>query len=507
VEHSNDSGFASFKLAMSFDEHNARDSSCHVALTAVSSESQKSRYDSSTSASSTLNSKRRCRCFSWNQMTFLASIALLISSFSVCKSFSPKAGTSTSSRAITQSTILQVVETEAPTAPQQTATTFHPFFTTYTESTPVCEQGARVKNKEEAGEENAEPSEPVAESDNHQFTGDEDMQKENRLEKVAKAAAVGSASRVRGGVASMTRFADAVRRSAGSNILNRPAGPNKEGDGDDRSLSSKLTQAAIQSTVNDMIKSSSRTMGILGEESTTTTNLNEIISDPPPGSVLVDCPKNSRWKASNRVSVRVATQSDDLDIANLRLSVFSNFSPSMRQAFCARSCHILAIRRNQGATCIAATVPRYGSILSTRKEIILGTAECSIHEFYGTKLGSRRRKNSILYITEVAVGPTARKKGIGGKIMQSIDELAKVRGVETLYLHVEVSNYKALSLYERAGYQKVPPNNPIYSEFTKSLNLHDGAMQGRNHYLMHKMLLLNEGHWGSRSLLKHILLN
>jgi ribosomal protein S18 acetylase RimI-like enzyme len=472
---------------MSFDEHDARDSSCHVALTVVSSESKKSEYDSSTSVSSTLNSKRRYRCFSWNQMTFLASIAFLISSFSGCNSFSPPAGTSTSSRAITQSTILHVVETEATTAAQHTETTFQPFFT-YTESTPVCDKGARVTNQEEASEENAETSEPVAESDNDQYTGDEDMQKQSRLEKAAKAAAVGSASRVRGGVASMTRIADAVRRSAGSNILNRPASPNKEGDGDDPPLSSKITQSAIQSTVNDMIKSSSHSMGLLGEESTTTTNLSEIQSNPPPGSVLVDCPKNSRWKAADRVSVRVATQSDDLDISNLRLSVFSNFSPSMRQAFCARSCHVLATRRNQGATCIAATVPRYGSILSTQKDIILGTAECSIHEFYGTKLGSRRRQNSILYITEVAVGPTARRKGIGGKIMQSIDELARVRGVETLYLHVEVANYKALSLYERAGYQKVPPDNPIYSEFTKSLNLHDGAMKGRNHYLMHKDL-------------------
>jgi RimJ/RimL family protein N-acetyltransferase len=72
---------------------------------------------------------------------------------------------------------------------------------------------------------------------------------------------------------------------------------------------------------------------------------------------------------------------------------------------------------------------------------------------------------------------------------QSIDKLAAIRGVETLHLHVDVANYRAIKIYERAGYSIVPKDDPIYYEFTKSLNLHDGATKGRNHYLMHKHLL------------------
>ena len=72
--------------------------------------------------------------------------------------------------------------------------------------------------------------------------------------------------------------------------------------------------------------------------------------------------------------------------------------------------------------------------------------------------------------------------------LQSIDELAAVRGTETLYLHVDVANYRAISVYETAGYRAVPQDDPLYHEFTKSLNLHEGATKGRNHYVMHKHL-------------------
>jgi len=127
--------------------------------------------------------------------------------------------------------------------------------------------------------------------------------------------------------------------------------------------------------------------------------------------------------------------------------------------------------------------------MSPRPDIILGTAECSFHEFEGTSLGRQRKPDSILYITEVAVSPSARRKGIGQKIMESLDELAKIRGVETLYLHVDVNNLGALSLYARAGYSIASPSDPRYDEFTRSLNLHDGATKGRNHFLLKKHLL------------------
>merc|ERR1711865_962559 len=68
------------------------------------------------------------------------------------------------------------------------------------------------------------------------------------------------------------------------------------------------------------------------------------------------------------------------------------------------------------------------------QEWIMGSVECSVHEFYGTALGRERMKNKILYVTEVAVNPKARSVGVGKKLLKGVEELASMRNVETLYL-------------------------------------------------------------------------
>lgn len=64
-----------------------------------------------------------------------------------------------------------------------------------------------------------------------------------------------------------------------------------------------------------------------------------------------------------------------------------------------------------------------------------------------------------------------------------------MRGVETLYLHVDVENEAATSMYEKMGYHKVDSSDPMFLEFTTKLNLHDGATKGRRHYLLCKDLV------------------
>lgn len=427
---------------------------------------------------------------------------VLILSIQSCESFTSRSPGLHSISTKSKPTILRLVETEAPTIPtEERAIGFQP---SIPEHSILCEQESvqegspadssnQNDNEEEATETRAE-SDSTSESE---YDDDEDIEKQGRLVPLANrksrvkqntrakgtsvgARRMGVASKARRGAGTMTRLTDAVRRSASAN-----KGKKKQ-DTDDGTLWSKLTQSSIHSAVGDMMTSSKPSMVVLSRASVPHLDLTAIQTTPPPGTILIDSPKNNRWKASDRVSVRVATQNDDLNIADLRLSVFSNFSADMRQSFCSRSCHVLAMRRNQGATCIVATVPRYGSILSNKKGIILGTAECSIHEFFGTRLGSHRQQCSILYITEVAVSPTARRKGIGAKIMQSIDELARIRNVETLYLHVEVTNDQALNLYENAGFERLSYDEQMYYEFTRSLGLHDGALKGRKHYLMCK---------------------
>jgi len=93
-----------------------------------------------------------------------------------------------------------------------------------------------------------------------------------------------------------------------------------------------------------------------------------------------------------------------------------------------------------------------------------------------------------MYITEVAVSPSTRRRGVGYKLLQAMDRIAERRGVETLYLHVDVDNKSALQLYEKAGYTKLDLNETMYMEFTTALNLHPGATKGRDHHLLSKDL-------------------
>jgi ribosomal protein S18 acetylase RimI-like enzyme len=240
----------------------------------------------------------------------------------------------------------------------------------------------------------------------------------------------------------------------------------------------------IEATVDEMLKNTKPTMGLLGE---VIQHAPLIMYRPKPGTVLA---KLKRSSTDSAITVRVASPKDDVDIAQLRLSVFSDFTPETRKIFCDRSCHLLSTRRQRGAMCIVAATgsekPSPFMTPITEKNRIIGTAEISFHEFSETKLGRSRPKDSILYVTEVAVNSKHRRKGIANLMMEAVDKVAKIRKTETIYLHVDVENVAALRLYQRAGYAKLPSDDPVFLEFTTKLNLHDGATKGRRHFLMAK---------------------
>ncbi|KAL3788407.1 hypothetical protein ACHAW5_001019 [Stephanodiscus triporus] len=287
-------------------------------------------------------------------------------------------------------------------------------------------------------------------------------------------------------------------------------------------------------------------MGILGEV------VQEQLPDipPRPGAFLVGVAGNS---SKSRVTVRssIPHSSDDTHIANLRLSVFSQFNEEQQRNFRNRSIEVLNTRRRKGAVVLVAEEPlrgkkrdhlyfnemhsriekghEYGgkincqftghSLLDTPSPSlivrpgrgvtvtsvssgvavdafvpkldggsIVGSVECSHQEFRGTMLGNSRPKGSLMYVTEVAVRTDARRSGAGAMLMRGVDEVAVLRNVETIYLHVDVTNRAACAMYEKCGYHYLDKRVPIYAQFTASLNLHDGATRGRTHYLMCKNL-------------------
>lgn len=140
---------------------------------------------------------------------------------------------------------------------------------------------------------------------------------------------------------------------------------------------------------------------------------------PVPGTILIDPEQTSEHKWRDiPTTVRVATELDDFGVALLRIMAFPDLPKDLERNFFDRCRMALATRRDLGATCIVATLPNYDVDADhPHKEYIVGTAECSFHEFEGTKLGRKRQIESMLYITEVVVRTTTRRKGIGKKLL------------------------------------------------------------------------------------------
>ncbi|KAL7445536.1 hypothetical protein ACHAXH_007326 [Discostella pseudostelligera] len=305
-------------------------------------------------------------------------------------------------------------------------------------------------------------------------------------------------------------------------------------------------KSVIESTVADMLKfrdapinqqsvdvipctnspqnspSGTTTMGILGDV------VQDKLPDipPMPGAYLVRAIGDVD---DTQITIRTSIPhtSDDTHIANLRLSVFSRFDEEKQLLFRRQSIEVLNSRRRQGAVALVAETGKgptrsdlpyltdmqsrivqghtYGnhqngqrsvalSVASqtfvdvpsrqTERGSIIGSVECSHQEFRGTILGNSRPKGSLMYVTEVAVRADARRCGAGALLMRGVDEVAALRNIESVYLHVDVTNHAACAMYEKCGYHYLDMREPIYAQFTASLNLHDGATQGRKHHLM-----------------------
>lgn len=254
-------------------------------------------------------------------------------------------------------------------------------------------------------------------------------------------------------------------------------GPNDSTSSNNRMLS----QSLIRSTVEGMTQKTAameplRTMGVLGQAISRSSmgaasgpqvkpGEHELLQRPPPGTMLVQGSSTSSTAATtgsssssstrqdadttataagsssttrrqdtdtsttslsctfpsttrDDVSVRLATPKDDADICNLRLSVFSDFTKELRKQFCSRSKQVLNNRRLRGATCLVATIPSSSERKDGRNDVVLGSAELSVHEFHNTALGCARKQYSVVYVTEVAVNPLYRRCGIGSKLME-----------------------------------------------------------------------------------------
>ena len=66
------------------------------------------------------------------------------------------------------------------------------------------------------------------------------------------------------------------------------------------------------------------------------------------------------------------------------------------------------------------------------------------------------------YITNVAVRPECRRKGIAGKLLQVFLDFAQGNQLAFLTLEVRASNYDAIALYGRRGFRSVGRRKNYY---------------------------------------------
>ena len=59
-------------------------------------------------------------------------------------------------------------------------------------------------------------------------------------------------------------------------------------------------------------------------------------------------------------------------------------------------------------------------------------------------------------IKRMFVEPTARRKGVARKVLQTLEELARAYGYNALRLETGVRQPEAMTLYESAGFQRIP---------------------------------------------------
>ena len=325
-------------------------------------------------------------------------------------------------------------------------------------------------------------------------------------------------------------------------LFNNEAEKKNAGTGNNNNLEARATtlsvngsvagttawNSAIQSAVSEVLAQptadelqpppGTTSMGLLGE----VVHEKIPVIPPLPGTILA---KRQARHEEPVITIRssVPHTSDDTHIANLRLSVFSNFDTEKQRAFRHRSVEVLNIRRRRGAVVLVAEIPReedenhiylneeariasghnFGEkrtkshsltvtpgrgakILSVSSNVavdhrnsiatiskqqqqqqqqqqqhtprlsnkmIIGSVECSQHEFRGTMLGNSSPKGALMYVTEVAVRPDKRRCGAGAALMKGVDAVAALRNVETIYLHVDVANKAACAMYERMGFR------------------------------------------------------
>jgi GNAT superfamily N-acetyltransferase len=155
------------------------------------------------------------------------------------------------------------------------------------------------------------------------------------------------------------------------------------------------------------------------------------------------------------ISIRLARQHDVASMANVLVTCFYDPQPTylfMPKWF--RQLIIWSISFDLNVRLLDSS-SRYACLISESddKEAI-ATIEISLRDLHG-KTG----KYSCPYISNLAVHPEWRRRGVAAQLLRSSEQTSLKWGFRQIFLHVLENNQPALNLYRNLGYQldKIDP--------------------------------------------------
>jgi ribosomal-protein-alanine N-acetyltransferase len=74
------------------------------------------------------------------------------------------------------------------------------------------------------------------------------------------------------------------------------------------------------------------------------------------------------------------------------------------------------------------------------------------------------KRNRHAYIVTIDVAQSARRQGVGARLLQQVEAQAVASGLPKIGLHVAIDNAPAIAFYQRQGYEQVGVERNFYRE-------------------------------------------
>lgn len=88
--------------------------------------------------------------------------------------------------------------------------------------------------------------------------------------------------------------------------------------------------------------------------------------------------------------------------------------------------------------------PEFMTLVIILEGKVIGYVTARIEDFEGKRMG---------HIYSIAVKPEYRRRGVGSKLLKTLEENLRRKGVRVCYLETRVSNIAAINLYFKHGYR------------------------------------------------------